>query len=54
MVDPPPPIDAFTIEVKEFISQLEESGEWTDYVPELKNLLQGFNNQTQDKQKLLI
>lgn len=44
--------DTFLKEVNEFISELEESNEWNDYVPELKNLLQGFNNQTMEKQKL--
>ena len=53
VLPPPSPVeDTFLNEVKEFISELEESDEWNDYVPELKNLLQGFNNQTMEKQKL--
>lgn len=48
----PNPNNSFLDDVNEFISDLEESVEWNDYVPELKNLLQGFNNQTLEKQKL--
>lgn len=53
LVEPPPPDNTvFKNEVKEFIYELELSNEWKDYVPELKNLLQGFNNQNLEKQKL--
>lgn len=47
----PPEPDSFIDEVNEFIADLERT-EWNDYVPELKNLLQDFINQTIEKQKL--
>lgn len=48
---PPQEPDSFIDEVNEFIADLERT-EWNDYVPELKNLLQDFLNQTIEKQKL--
>lgn len=49
--DDPNPNNSFLDDVNEFISELEGT-EWNGYIPELKNLLQGFNSQTPEKQKL--
>lgn len=42
----------FLDEVNQFIADELEDTEWSDYIPDLKNLLQDFNNHPQEKQKL--
>ncbi|NJX15523.1 sacsin N-terminal ATP-binding-like domain-containing protein [Tamlana crocina] len=43
---------SFLDEVNQFITEELEATEWSDYIPDLKNLLQDFNNHPQEKQKL--
>lgn len=42
----------FLDEVNQFIAEELEDTEWSDYIPDLKNLLQDFSNHPQEKQKL--
>lgn len=43
---------SFLDEVNQFIAEQLEGTEWSNYIPELKNLLQDFSNQPKEKQKL--
>lgn len=42
----------FLDEVNQFIAEELEDTEWSDFIPDLKNLLQDFSNHPQEKQKL--